>query len=135
MDEGTLRERLSCRDRMAHDGTDQRVHVGFFLHEIGVLDEIFWPGLEPETVRPDDRADGQLPRRDQDHRSRDLGRRGRPCGGSPRSAHHIVDPECRADGNHQRADDQHNLSRIHDDFSPPAPSGNGGACPQDKPIA
>src|SRR3546814_2906043 len=31
---------------------------------------------------------------------------------------HLVDPECRADGNHQRADDQHNLSRIHDELSP-----------------
>src|SRR3546814_2464011 len=31
---------------------------------------------------------------------------------------HLVDPECRTDGNHQRADDQHNLSRIHDELSP-----------------
>src|SRR3546814_4032398 len=49
-------------------------------------------------------------------------------------AHHLVDPEGSADGNHQRADDQHYLSRVHDDFSPPAPTSSSGAFPQVDPI-
>src|SRR3546814_1641556 len=69
MDEGALRELLPGGDRMTHDGADQRVHVGLVLHEIGLLDQFLRPWLKPEAVGADNRADRQLPRRDEDHRS------------------------------------------------------------------
>jgi len=71
-DKRTLGNRLACRDRIAHNGTNQRrslVRLSVLADEIGFLDQLGRPGLIADGILRKDGADRQRTRGDDDLRT------------------------------------------------------------------
>ena len=111
--ERALGERLAGGDRIADNGTGERVDVGAFLHEIGVFDQILRPWLEAETVGCDDRAHGQGARCNENFLAHHFRffcchlRRGS-------AVKHVLGEQSRDRSHHQRTNQQNDFLLVHD---------------------